>query len=94
MLESFQEGVLSQLFGVLLIGDHADYQGKHLLSVCLDEMLVERGLSSQDALDDMSFVVSHFVLLDAVFFEWLQNRHKFFEGGNDRCVYLIYKDLK
>lgn len=61
VLEGFQKDILGQFFGIFLVGDDAGHQDEYLLAVCVEKMLVKSSLSPQDALDDMSLVVFHFV---------------------------------
>ena len=53
--------ILGQFFGIFLVGDDTGHQDEYLLAVCVEKMLVKSSLSPQDALDDMSLVVFHFV---------------------------------
>ena len=61
VLKCFQKNVLRQLFGIFLIADDAGNQGKYLLAVLIQEVFVQSSFSFQDTLDNMFFVILHFV---------------------------------
>ena len=61
MFKGFQGRILGQLFRILLILHDAYNQDKYLLTVFIQEVFVERSFSFLYPMNNMCFVVFHFV---------------------------------
>ena len=61
MFKGFQERILGQLFRILLILHDAYNQDKYLLTVFIQKVLVERSFPFLYPMNNMCFVVSHFI---------------------------------
>ena len=61
MFKGFQERILGQLFRILLILHDAYNQDKYLLTVFIQKVLVERSFPFSYPMNNMCFVVFHFV---------------------------------